>query len=50
MMRTRVAVAAALALVAGSFGAGAAPVPAHLMPKDEPLLFPTKVGAKHVSI
>lgn len=50
MTRTRVAVACALALAAGALGASAAPVPKHLMPKDEPLLFPTKVGAKHVSI
>jgi hypothetical protein len=49
MIRAAVVVCA-LALVAGSFGASAAPVPKHLMPKDEPLLFPTKVGARHVSI
>jgi len=38
----------ALALCAGSFAAPAAPVPVHLMPKEEPLLFPTTVGAKTV--
>lgn len=42
--------AVALVLFAGSFGALAAPVPKHLMPKDAELLFPTKVGARHVSI
>lgn len=50
MMHTRIVVAVAGALAVGSFAAVAAPVPKHLMPKDEPLLFPTKVGARHVSV
>jgi hypothetical protein len=50
MNRTRVTVACALALaLVGSLAATAAPVPVHLMPKPQ-LFFPTKLGAKHVSI
>jgi hypothetical protein len=42
--------AAGAALVAGVVPASAAPVPKHLMPKDEqPLFFPTTVGSRHVS-
>lgn len=38
------------ALCACALGTSAAPVPKHLMPKEEPFFYPTTVGAKHVSI
>ena len=40
--------AGALVLAASTCIAPAAPVPTHLMPKEPPPFFPTKVGAKWV--
>jgi hypothetical protein len=50
MIRTRVAVACACALAIGAFGARAAPVPDHLMPKEEPLFHSVRAGDTFVYV
>jgi hypothetical protein len=54
MRRSRLVPAALFALPAGTLAptapvAPAAPIPQHLMPKEEPFLYPTHVGDRHVS-
>jgi hypothetical protein len=45
----RLGLLATAALGACALVLPAAPVPKHIMPKEEPYFYPTKVGAKHVS-